>query len=602
MRQLSRNRYRRDNTRERELEATTQRVKTYRKDREKQTDRKLAKKGMSTENNKGVQTRAMAQRVDNKENPGQVQKAMDQTTPPTVEPHKTREDTIKEFIRQHGTISLDWYVPDLCNTRVGDLIEKRLQLETTEGRILFSSPALSEFFKTSNFELNLETGEVLTYLNPPANIGIKCQKVPFDIEFLRNTLQGENNTGPMQEERLERIPSIKKLAGPADVMPSEEAEYKVRQYCHLWAMYANSSVELKRKSELSQESAVAACKMYVPYISDIRYQIEEVVKIFAMEKELRLIKNRGYFPVPQLAPKECKIETSHEKETLIKEINEVAVEMLNAIRESEENYRKEQEQAKIRAEQLRSTRQTSRSDINLYPTLANSTPIRNTNTRSDQLGVHFNTNAVQHVYANTSDRDEQFEPPENDSIVQGAVSPPADQFETSATETAGRNKPWRRNNTANIGPNTFSDRTTNRPTSRNDPQTNNPSNPSDLRNGPTCFRCGEQGHMRLECRKRVFCNHCRSYNHDTKACRKHQNNTPSPTHSQIATGYHPTVSPPPLMGAAATTQPTDTHNNPLFNILDDNPPRTSTLMHTPQIGMSPSAPGDLLDGITQIMN
>ena len=78
-------------------------------------------------------------------------------------------------------------------------------------------------------------------------------------------------------------------------MPREEAQYKVRQYCHLWTMYADSSVELKKKSELSQKSAVAACKMYVPYISNIKRQIEEVVKIFAMEKELRLIKNRGYF-------------------------------------------------------------------------------------------------------------------------------------------------------------------------------------------------------------------------------------------------------------------------------------------------------------------
>ena len=43
-------------------------------------------------------------------------------------------------------------------------------------------------------------------------------------------------------------------------------------------MYADSSVELKKKSELSQESAVPACKMYVPYISDITRQIEEVVK------------------------------------------------------------------------------------------------------------------------------------------------------------------------------------------------------------------------------------------------------------------------------------------------------------------------------------
>ena len=563
---------------------------------------KVRKKGMSTENNIGVQTRAMAQRVDNEENPEQVQKAMDQARTPTVELHRTKEDTIKEFIQQHGTISLDWYVPDLCNTRVGDLIEKRLQLGTTEGRILFSSPALSEFFKTSNFELNFLTGEVLTYLDPLENIGITCQKEPFEIESLRDTLQGESNTGPMQEERLERIPSIKKLVGPADVMPSEEAECKVRQYCHLWTMYADSSVELKKKSELSQESAVAACKMYVPYISDITRQIEEVVKIFAMEKKLRLIKNRGYFPVPQLAPRECKIETIQDKETLIKEIDEVAVEMLNAIRESEENYRKEQEQARVREEQLRSTRQTSRCDINLYPMLANSTPIRNTNTRSDQPGVHFNTNPIHHVYTTTSDRGEQFEPPENDSILQGATSSPADQFATNATDTAGRNKPWRRNNTTNISSNTFNHRTTTRPTGHNGLQTNNPSNPADLRNGPTCFRCGEQGHRRVECRKRVFCNHCRSYNHNTKACRKQQDNTPSLTHSQIATGYHPTATPPPLMGTAAATRPTEVHNNLLFNVLDNNPPRTSTLMQTPQNSTSPAAPVDLIEGITQIMN
>ena len=108
--------------------------------------------------------------------------------------------------------------------------------------------------------------------------------------------------------------------------------------------------------------------------------------------------------------------------------------------------------------------------------------------------------------------------------------------------------------------------------------------------------------MRGKCRRKVFCNHCRSYNHNTKACRKQHENTPSPTHSQIATGYHPMVTPPPLMGTAAPTQPTEPHNNPLFNLLDNNQPRTSTLMHTPHNGTSPATPADLLDGITQIMN
>ena len=495
----------------------------------------------------------MAQWVDNEANPEQPQRAMDPAMNPTVELHKTKEDAIEEFVQQHGTINLDWYVPDLCNTRVGDLIKKRLQLETMEGRILFSSPALSEFFKTSNFELNLKTGEVFTYLDPPEDIGIKCQKEPFHLESPRDTLQGKQDTGTMQEERLERIPSVKKLAGPVDVMPREEAEYKVHQDCHLWTMYVDSSVELKKKSELSQESAVAACKKYVPYISDITRQVEEVVKIFAMEKELRSIKNRGYFPVPQLAPEECKIETIQDKEELMKEINEIAVEMLNAIKESEENYKREQEQARIRDEQLRSARQTSRSDINLYPTLANSTPIRNSNIRSDQPGVHFNANPVHHIYTTMSHRGNQYEPPENDSILQGATSSPIDQFMTNATDMPGRNELWRRNNTTNTSSNTVNHRTATRPTGLNGLQNDNPSNPSDPRDGLACFRCGEQGHMRAECRKRVFCNHCRSYNHDTKACRKQHNNTPSPAQSQIARGYHPTATPPPLMGTTAAT-------------------------------------------------
>ena len=112
----------------------------------------------------------------------------------------------------------------------------------------------------------------------------------------------------------------------------------------------------------------------------------------------------------------------------MREIDEIAVEMLNAIKESEENYKREQEQARIRDAQLRSARQTSRSDINSYPTLANSTPIRNSNTRSDQPGVHFNTNPVHHIYTTTSDGGSQYEPPENDSILQGATSSPVDQF------------------------------------------------------------------------------------------------------------------------------------------------------------------------------
>ena len=71
--------------------------------------------------------------------------------------------------------------------------------------------------------------------------------------------------------------------------------------------------------------------------------------------------------------------------------------------------------------------------------------------------------------------------------------------------------------------------------------------------------------MRAECRERVFCNHYKTYNHDTKACRKQHNNIPSPAHSQIATGYHPTATPLPLMGTTTTTTSNGNNNNHTAN-------------------------------------
>ena len=106
---------------------------------------------------------------------------------------------------------------------------------------------------------------------------------------------------------------------------------------------------------------MAACKVYGPYISDILRQVDEVMKIFAMEKELRIIKNRGYFPVPLIIPQGNKIETSHDKDKVLEAVDEEVTEMLKAVKQSEENYEREQEQARIRDEQLRLATWTSRS-------------------------------------------------------------------------------------------------------------------------------------------------------------------------------------------------------------------------------------------------
>ena len=127
---------------------------------------KTPKQGMSTDNNTGIQTRAMveAQCIEGEtnrdpiNNPEQAQDTHNPAMNPTVDLHRTREEAIKEFVQQQGTIALDWYVPNFYNTRVGELIMERLPIETTQGRILFNCPPLSKYFHTSTFELDLTTG------------------------------------------------------------------------------------------------------------------------------------------------------------------------------------------------------------------------------------------------------------------------------------------------------------------------------------------------------------------------------------------------------------------------------------------------------------
>ena len=154
---------------------------------------------------------------------------------------------------------------------------------------------------------------------------------------------------------------------------------------------------------------------------DILRKVDEVMKLFAMEKELRIIKNRGYFPVPTITPQGKKIKTSDDKDKVIEAVEAEIVEMIKAVRESKENYEREQETAKNREQQLRLTRQTNRTDFD-FLTMVNSTPIRSQN-KPPQTGtmqhqrteatVHFNTNTVCHVYppTNPTTNGDRYEPP-----------------------------------------------------------------------------------------------------------------------------------------------------------------------------------------------
>ena len=88
------------------------------------------------------------------------------------------------------------------------------------------------------------------------------------------------------------------------------------------------------------------------------------MKIFAIEKELRTIKNRGYFQVLHITLQDSKIETAGDKDNILGTIDEIATAMLKVVTQSEVAHIREQEQARAREEQLRSVRQTDRSGFN----------------------------------------------------------------------------------------------------------------------------------------------------------------------------------------------------------------------------------------------
>ena len=455
------------------------------------------------------------------------------------------------------------------------------------------------------------------FLTPPEDVGIPCQQEEFDLNLLAEKLENGQDSSEHQMEELEKIPLIRKIAAPADIMELEEIEDKIHQSCKLWKLYAETSVKLERKSNLSQQDAVTACKVYGFYISDLLQQVDKVMKLFAMEKELRIIKNKGQLPVPTITPQGTKIKNTKDIDKVLEEVDEEVVEMIAAVRESDLNYKKEKAEAKNKEQQVRLTRQTNRPDFN-FLMVNSSTPIRNTNTapqtrtnnhQQRETAVHFDPNPVCHLYPTTdpTNHNDRYKPPANDSIIQGADSAPGGQFVTNTTNVTGCNEPWRYNNGTNTAARTNYQTRTTRPSSRNMFHNNSP-NSSDNRNSPTCFRCGEQGHMRLECRtERVYCTHCRSPNHDTKTCRKH-NNTPSPTSSHILTGYHPTATPSPLLGAATTTGThsqqtgTNTHRILFHNYLDTHQPRTgTTTIHTPFNGASPAPSANMTEALTQII-
>ena len=150
----------------------------------------------------------------------------------------------------------------------------------------------------------------------------------------------------------------------------------------------------------------------------------------------------------------------------------------------------------------------------------------------------------------------RYEPPANDSIIQGAGTTPLAHFATGTTTATGRNEPWRNTGNNTAGHHIFPNRTTNT-TDCNSLFSNSPTHQTT----ETYQYASDVVNMRNKCVNRVFCSNCKSANHCHRTCRKLRNNTPSQTNSHIPTGYHPTATPSPLNEQTPAAQPTGTVNN-----------------------------------------
>ena len=227
--------------------------------------------------------------------------------------------------------------------------------------------------------------------------------------------------------------------------------------------------------------------------------------------------------------------------------------------ENREQARKEEE---ARQEQLR--RNTRPTGLNFQT--ATSTPLRTqapylmtNNNRQPNRGVLFNPNPTRHSYTQAGDTNSNdgYDHLSGDSMSQDTDMNDRISLTDERDTNGERRSNWQQTHTTAYG--TCATRTTGHTGFQNEfshyPQ----------RNTITCYRCGEQGHIRTGCLvPEVYCTNCRTSNHGTRACKRYHNTNDSPPNSNNSPEYHPTATPP------------QGETNGLFA-----PTRTSTAVHSP---------------------
>ena len=492
----------------------------------------------------------------------------------TVTPVPTHEwsdglDDIDRAIRvSTRKVRKFWYIPDLKNTQLKNIADSRLSHPNDPMEILINAPELKRFFGTSTFEISIDSGKMYTYTDPKVDIGVGLEADPFDIDKLEDHFKEHTKVTEVYHQ-MERIPLMERRTPTTEVMPLREFEDNIGKFFKLCKMYGETSCELSRRSSGSEEETTKAFDELQPYISDILEQIEKGQALFRIEREVRNRKGRGRLRIPYIIAKEKLITNAKQLKEFIDTVDDDLTGVIESMRaqedefENREQVRKEEE---ARQEQVRqNTRPTSLS----YQT-ATSTPLKiqtalystASNNRQSNRGVFFDPNPTRHSYAHAGDTHSNDD---YDQLSGDSISQDTDTNDRISPTNGERRSNWQQTHTTGYGTRTTGT------TGRTGFQNELPHYPQ--RNTITCYRCGEQGHIRTGCLvPEVYCSNCRTSNHGTRACKRYNNTHDSSPNSNNSPEYHPTATPP------------QGEMNGLFA-----PTRTSTAVQSPIPGTTVSA-------------
>ena len=151
-----------------------------------------------------------------------------------------------------SSMETDWVIPDLKNTRLSDANPTPLDQQVNANQqdkgkiVLVRCHSLKPYFKMLCLQINMQTGQMYTHIQPAMEVGITCQMEKFNLDILKARLDAMEPPIECQQDEgtMPRIPLVQ-MTGPInEVLTEEEAWDILDRYKELCKLYATAFQKL----------------------------------------------------------------------------------------------------------------------------------------------------------------------------------------------------------------------------------------------------------------------------------------------------------------------------------------------------------------------